>query len=76
MPSIAACTSAVGGASGDVAVALADAVAGLLLAAHRQLHRIDAAIAPRDAAGADRGVEDGKTVAGHGWLQSWFEGCA
>jgi hypothetical protein len=53
----------------DVAMALADAGAGLVLVGHRQLHRIDPAFAPDDAAAADRGVEDCKMVAGHGWLQ-------
>jgi glyoxylase-like metal-dependent hydrolase (beta-lactamase superfamily II) len=41
----------------DVAITMADAGAGLVLAPHRQLHRVDAARAPRDAAAADRGVE-------------------
>ena len=53
----------------DIAVALADAGAGLVLAAHRQLHAVDAARAPLDAAEADRGVEQGKMLVGHGWLQ-------
>src|SRR6266851_6246420 len=53
----------------DVAMALADTGTGLVLAAHRQLHPIDAPCAPHDAAAADRGIEYCKTVAGHGWLQ-------
>src|SRR6266702_3732258 len=62
----------------DIAMALADAGTGLVLAAHRQLHSIDAPCAPHDAAAADRGIEYCKTVAGHGWLQIlwlqiWFE---
>jgi len=51
---------------GDVAITLADAGAGLVLARHRQLDRIDAARSPSDAAAADRGVEYCKTVFGHG----------
>jgi hypothetical protein len=50
-------------------MALADAGTGLVLAAHRQLHPIDAPCAPHDTAAADRGIEYCKTVAGHGWLQ-------
>ncbi len=47
-----------GGQTGlNLSVALADAGAGLVLASHRQLHRIDAARSPDDAAAADRGVE-------------------
>src|SRR5258706_5019548 len=53
----------------DVAMALADADAGLVFIGHRQLHRIDPAFPPNDAAAADRGVEYCKMVAGHGWLQ-------
>ena len=65
----------------DIAVALADAAAGLVLAAHRQLHAVDAALAPYDAAAADRGVEDRKMLVGHGslhivWLNvSSFNAC-
>jgi hypothetical protein len=50
-------------------VALADAIARLLLAAHRQLNRMDAAIAPRNTAGTNRGVENRKAIAAHGSLQ-------
>jgi hypothetical protein len=50
-------------------MALADPRAGLVLTGHRQLHRIDAVLAPGDAAAADRRVEYCKTVVGHGWLQ-------
>src|SRR5438874_2764028 len=53
----------------EVAMALADAGAGLVFIGHRQLHRIDPAFAPDDAAAADRGVEYRKMMAGHGWLQ-------
>src|SRR5258706_15629439 len=53
----------------NVAIALADAGAGLVLIGHRQLHRIDPAFAPDNAAAVDRGIEDCKMVAGHGWLQ-------
>ena len=50
-------------------MALADAGPGLVFIGHRQLHRIDPAFAPDDAAAADRGVEYRKMMAGHGWLQ-------
>ena len=52
----------------EVVMALLQAGAGLFLVAHRQLHRDDAALAPHDAAAADRGVEYRKMVPGHGWL--------
>jgi len=55
----------------NVAMALADAGAGLVLIGHRQLHRIDPAFAPDDAAAADRGVEDCKMVAGHAGSKSY-----
>src|SRR6202140_193033 len=44
----------------EFAMGLTNAGAGLVLAAHRQLHAIDAAGTPNDAAAADRGVEDCK----------------
>ena len=53
---------------GDIAAALADAGTGLVLVAHRKLHAVDAARAPLDAAGADRGIEERKMLVGHGWL--------
>src|SRR5262249_17698683 len=56
----------------DVAVALVNTPAGLLFAAHRQLHAGNAALAPDHAAGADRGVENRKMLAGHGWLLPGF----
>ena len=46
-------------------IALANAGAGFFLAAHRQLHAIDAARAPFDAAGSDRGLKKGKMLVGH-----------
>ena len=52
----------------EIIVALLQAGAGLFLIAHRQLYRSDAALAPHDAATADRGVEYRKMVPGHGWL--------
>src|SRR5450631_129988 len=59
----------------NIAMALANAGAGLVLAPHRQLHRIDAARAPRDAAAADRGVEYCKMLVAHGWLRiPWLHG--
>src|SRR5262249_54248706 len=42
---------------GDVALALANACEGFLAAAHRQLHAVDAARAPFNAANADGGIE-------------------
>ena len=54
----------------EIVMALLQAGAGLLLVAHRQLHRNNAAPAPHDAAAADRGVEYRKMVPGHGWLHS------
>jgi hypothetical protein len=48
---------------------MADTGAGLVLIGHRQLHRIDAARSPGDAAAADRRVEYRKLLVGHGWLQ-------
>jgi len=54
----------------DVAIALTDTAAGLFLAAHRQLHCVDAAVAPCDTAAANRSVENRKMLAGHGKLQS------
>src|SRR5258706_9708842 len=53
----------------DFAMALPDAGASPVFIGHRQLHRIDPAFPPNDAAAADRGVEYCKMVAGHGWLQ-------
>jgi hypothetical protein len=54
-------------------MALADAGAGFVLAAHRQLDRIDAARPPRDAAAADGGVEYREMLVGHGRLRiSWL----
>src|SRR4029453_3289075 len=47
-----------------------DALAGLVLAAHRQLHAGDAALTPDHAAGADRGVKNRKLLAGHGFAPS------
>src|ERR1700733_9926428 len=41
----------------DVAVTLTDAPAGLFLATHRQLYRLDAARPPRNATAANRSVE-------------------
>src|SRR6185437_177667 len=54
---------------GEVAAALADAGPGLVFAAHRKLHPVDAARAPLDATGADRGVEQAIMLVGHGSLQ-------
>src|SRR5205823_253638 len=51
-----------------ITVALQNAPAGFFLAAHRQLHAGDAALAPDDAAGSDRAVEDRKMLFGHGSL--------
>ena len=53
----------------DIAVALVDALAGLVLALHRQLHAADPPLAPDDPAGPDRGVEYCKAWSAHGSLQ-------
>src|SRR5262249_39666063 len=45
-------------------------LAGLFLVAHGQLHAGDTALAPDHAAGADRGFEDRKLLAGHGFAPS------
>jgi len=51
-----------------IAVALPNAGAGFLVAAHRQLQAVDAARAPLDPADADRRVEQGKMLVSHGSL--------
>jgi glyoxylase-like metal-dependent hydrolase (beta-lactamase superfamily II) len=53
----------------DVTIALEDAGTGLVLVSHRQLHPVDAARTPHDAATADRSIKKCKMIAGHGWLQ-------
>src|SRR6185437_13400819 len=53
----------------DVAMALAEAAAGLFFGPHRQLHGMNAAFAPHNAAATDRGIEGCKLVFVHGWLQ-------
>ena len=51
---------------GGVGMALADAGADLLLAAHGQLRAVDTTRAPGDGTEADPGVEQGKMLVGHG----------
>src|SRR6202000_773946 len=50
------------------AVTLPDAPTSFFLITHRQLHRIDTARSPRNAAAADGSVEYCKRIVGHGWL--------
>src|SRR5262249_35639960 len=52
---------------GDVALALANACEGFLAAAHRQLHTVDAARAPFNAANADWGIEQVEMMILHRW---------
>src|SRR5262249_56880028 len=52
---------------GDVALALANACEGFLAAAHWQLHAVDAARAPFNAANTDWGVEQAEMMVLHRW---------